>query len=126
LLLFLRDNKQSIPFPNTWDLIGGHMEDWETVEEALLREIREEINLTPQSFWYIFFKEYFCPKERDVYENIKYIFVWRVSKTLDELELFEGQKLEYFDYDEITTLPCANMIKDILLEYIQSKKHEKN
>jgi 8-oxo-dGTP diphosphatase len=27
LLLFLRDNKQSIPFPNTWDLIGGHMED---------------------------------------------------------------------------------------------------
>jgi len=125
LLLFLRDNKQQIPFPNTWDLIGWHIEDWEGVEQALLREINEEIDLVPDQFWYEFFKEYYCPSDRDVYENTKHIFIWKLTKPLDKLELFEWQRLEYFHYHEIAELECANMIKDILLDYIQSR-NEKN
>ncbi|WP_305787320.1 NUDIX hydrolase [Symbioplanes lichenis] len=29
-------------FPNSWDVVGGHLEPGETVEEALAREIQEE------------------------------------------------------------------------------------
>lgn len=29
-------------FPNTWDIVGGHVESGETVEEALYREVQEE------------------------------------------------------------------------------------
>lgn len=29
-------------FPNCWDIIGGHIEDNETLEDSLVREIREE------------------------------------------------------------------------------------
>ncbi|WP_306204889.1 NUDIX domain-containing protein [Actinoplanes sp. RD1] len=29
-------------FPNSWDVVGGHLEPGETVEEALAREIEEE------------------------------------------------------------------------------------
>ena len=42
-LLALRDNKPGIPFPNHWDLIGGHVEEGETPEEALVREVKEEL-----------------------------------------------------------------------------------
>jgi 8-oxo-dGTP diphosphatase len=29
-------------FPDTWDIVGGHVEDGETLDEALRREIEEE------------------------------------------------------------------------------------
>ena len=37
LLIYLRDNKPEIPFPNYWDFCGGHVEVGETPEHALVR-----------------------------------------------------------------------------------------
>ena len=37
-------------YPGVWDLIGGHVERGETPEGALVREIREEIGVTPYSW----------------------------------------------------------------------------
>src|SRR5260221_5223372 len=36
--------------PNMWDVIGGHVEPSETLEETLIREVHEEIGVTPISF----------------------------------------------------------------------------
>lgn len=36
--------------PNTWDTIGGHVEQGETDEQAMLREVHEEAGVTPTSF----------------------------------------------------------------------------
>lgn len=37
-------------YPNVWDLVGGHCEEGETPEQALVRELREEIGITPTQF----------------------------------------------------------------------------
>ena len=34
-------------YPGVWDLIGGHVETGEMPEDALVRELREEIGVTP-------------------------------------------------------------------------------
>lgn len=40
-------------YPNVWDVFGGHVEDGETTEEALVRELREELDITPTEFTYL-------------------------------------------------------------------------
>jgi 8-oxo-dGTP diphosphatase len=36
--------------PDTWDLIGGHVEPGETLDQALVRELAEEIGIAPTAF----------------------------------------------------------------------------
>ena len=56
ILLYLRDLKPGIPFPGYWDLFGGHIEIGETPETALVREIKEELNI--QLTNYTFYKKF--------------------------------------------------------------------
>jgi len=118
-LLALRDDKSWIPFPNHWDLIGGHVEEGETPEEALIREVKEELDIDIKE--YTFYKKYEC-LTGDAYENTKYIYSGKINIPIEEVTLLEGQRPQYFTKEEIPGVKFANIIKSIVLDYINDKK----
>lgn len=120
ILLYLRDNKPGIPFPQHWDLIGGHVEDGETPEEALIREVKEELNYDLAE--YRFFRKYEC-FEGDVYPNIKYIYSGRFNIPVGDLTLLEGDYPKYFSREEIPYVKFANILRQIVMDYIGENSH---
>jgi len=120
LLLYLRDNKPGIPFPLHWDLIGGHVEEGETPEQALIREVKEELNIDLKEF--TFFRKYEC-NEGDAYPNVKYIYTGRIDLPKEEITLLEGDHARYFRKDEIDDLRFANIMKKIVTDYIKESKY---
>ena len=114
-LLYLRDNKPDIPFPDHWDLIGGHIEEGETPEEALIREVKEELDIDLKD--YTFYKRYDC-LTGDAYENIKYIYYGKINLPIEEITLMEGVRPQYFSRAEIPNVKFANILKAIVMDYI--------
>jgi 8-oxo-dGTP diphosphatase len=118
-LLALRDNKPGIPFPNHWDLIGGHIEEGETPEEALVREVKEELDIDLKD--YTFYRKYEC-LTGDAYQNIKYIYNGKINLPIEEITLLEGERPRFFSRDEIPEVKFANIIKTIVMDYINDNR----
>ena len=115
LVIYLRDDKPEIPFPNCWDFFGGHIETNETPEQALVREVGEELGVQLVS-WH-FFRRYEC-LTGDAYPNIKYIYYARIQRRACDLTLYEGQRLTAIDSAQRFSLTFANILGNILADFV--------
>ena len=52
ILLGLRSPDRSL-YPNVWDLFGGHLEPGEAHQQTLLRELKEELGITPSQWTFL-------------------------------------------------------------------------
>ncbi|MBP0019352.1 MAG: NUDIX domain-containing protein [Cyanobacteria bacterium SBLK] len=109
VLLVLRDDKPSIPCPNTWALLGGYIEENELPAEAIRRELQEEIDLDLEKVQ--FFKEYSWE------QCDEYIFWYKIDLDLTKIHLKEGQRLAYFSRTELKDLDFASHYGEILMEF---------
>jgi len=123
LLIYLRDDKPTISFPNHWDLFGGHIEEGETPEIALTREIEEELGIIVYNFKK--FNEYI--DEGGVHPNtkpnIKYVYWAKIDAIPEELTLMEGQELTSIDLSERKTIRFANILGKIVDDFANTNIH---
>jgi 8-oxo-dGTP diphosphatase len=93
VLLHLRDNKPDIPYPNRWGLPGGHIDEGETPEACILREMREELGLSLHNV------TLFTAADRSYGREHTY---WaRANFRPEDITLGEGQGIRWFSYPEI-------------------------
>ena len=109
VLLFLRDDFPHIPYPNTWDVPGGHVEQGETPDECIVREMKEEMGLDLKGF------VLFCVKEFS--DRVEYTFWKTADLNIADISLQEGQRLRWFSEEEAKATVLAYGFNEIVAEF---------
>ena len=109
VLLFLRDDFPHIPYPNTWDVPGGHVEPGETPDECIVREMKEEMGLDLKGF------VLFCVKEFS--DRVEYTFWKTADLNIADISLQEGQRLRWFSEEEAKATVLAYGFNEIVAEF---------
>jgi 8-oxo-dGTP diphosphatase len=106
LVIQLRDVKPGLPFPAHWATLGGAIDDDETPDEAMRRELMEEIaQVLSLRFWRQIHHDFLWNGETQIVEN--YLYVGKLHGDLTLVKLHEGQRLGAFGPAEIETIPIA-------------------
>ena len=112
ILLQLRDDKPDLEYPNCWGTFGGQIEEGETPQEALVREIREELNYCVES-----------PVLYRVYSFNGYdIYMFSTidkKTTLNDFDVREGQRAGFFSREAAAKIPCAFNCREIVEDYFR-------
>jgi 8-oxo-dGTP diphosphatase len=112
VLLVLRDDISSIPYPGMWDLPGGHVEKHETPAECIVREMLEEIEINVEG----------CRLFR-VYEfsdRTEHVFIIERELNIENIVLHEGQMLRWFCRTEVENTELAYGFNQVVSEFFES------
>ncbi|MFE9748659.1 NUDIX domain-containing protein [Saccharothrix saharensis] len=116
VLLYLRDDKPTIKFPNTWCLPGGYLEPGEQPHECIRREIEEEMGVVLESDAV----HPLVSLERSY--GIEHTFWTELDLDLDRVVLTEGQRLKWFTRAEAATHALGYEDNAILAEFFDRRE----
>ena len=113
VLLQQRDDKPNLAFAGYWTLPGGKAEDGEVPDNAIKRELMEEIGLEVSlDLW----KIYERPGPNSI-TIVQYVYTGQTDQTISGLAINEGQDLRYFGSKGVTKLSIAYGFDSLLTEY---------
>lgn len=100
-LLQLRDDNPNIANPNVWGFVGGGIEEGETPEEAIRRELREEIGIVPRHLTCI----------GHTTDNKFRFIAYLDDEEAEKLVLGEGQEIRFFRPEEVSDMALSPRVK---------------
>ena len=92
-----RDNRPDVSYPDYWGLFGGWLEPGETPEQAIQREMAEELELTLDAARLEYLNAH---RDGDV---ISHVFRYPAPSELANATLREGQRLELLSLSDLQT-----------------------
>lgn len=104
ILLGLRSAGRAY-YPDTWDVFGGHVEDGESPEEALIREIEEELGIVPTAYECLSILDE--PNPEKYGPGRHHIYAIRQWTGIPANVSDEHQDLRWFDVSRLGTLNLA-------------------
>jgi len=97
--------------PNVWDVFGGHIEPGEERDHTLVRELQEELGITPRQWMELEMITESVPRigESPAYDLVVYFYCltsW--SGTPVNLQPHEHTTIQWFSYAEAIELDLAH------------------
>jgi 8-oxo-dGTP diphosphatase len=110
ILLQLRDDIPTIPFPGMWAIPGGMLEPPETPLACIVREIAEELDveMAPADVTHLM--------TRTRSYGVEHTFTARLDVPAEEIRLTEGQRVAWFPVAEAVGMDLAYEDADVLRE----------
>ncbi|QZT27432.1 NUDIX hydrolase [Streptococcus dysgalactiae] len=124
LVTILRDNKSTIPFPDTWDLPGGGRESLETPFECVQREVMEELGIAISQDMVVWEKAYQGVTNPEIYSIF---MVAMISKDLVKAIHFgdEGQAYKLVPVkDFLADKKAVPQLQERLAAYLAEKSDQ--
>lgn len=121
ILLQQRDDRPDLLYPGHWTTFGGAIEGDETPDEAMRRELWEEIELElPMTLWKV---EQFVLKTGDTeLHGENFIYVGRIDRPAETIVLHEGQALGYFGVEDLDHLKIGFEFERLFREVFAALK----
>jgi 8-oxo-dGTP diphosphatase len=120
VLFYRRDNTPSIPFPDHIDILGGHIEDGETAEQAVVREMGEELDDLRSGGPYALTGHRFFTVYADPQGVVDHLFSKAADFDLADLRLKEGQALVWLTEDEAARTRFAFGYERLVSEFFRA------
>jgi 8-oxo-dGTP diphosphatase len=92
-----------------WDIPGSHVEDGETPEQCIVREMKEEMDLNLEEFHLLSVMEFI--------DRIEYTFWKKANLDIQKINLHEGQKLKWFTEFEAKNTKLAYGFNEIVDDF---------
>jgi 8-oxo-dGTP diphosphatase len=110
VLLQLRDDIPTIPFPGMWAIPGGMLEPPETPLACIVREVAEElgVDIAPADVTHLM--------TRTRSYGVEHTFTARLDVPAEDIRLTEGQRVAWFPVAEAIGLGLAYEDADVLRE----------
>lgn len=107
VLLQKRDDKPELAFAGMWTFFGGAVEAGETHEQAVYREVAEELGWHAPKlvYWTTQVRPHVTAPDTHIVHN--HIYVGRLTVSPDDLTLGEGQAMALFDAYAAGTMELA-------------------
>ena len=98
-------------YPNVWDVFGGHIEPGEEPHQTLVRELQEELGITPTKWTFLETIVASIPEERGVQPYQLYLHLYLVTAwvgTPINQQLHEHASIEWFSLEQAMQLDLAH------------------
>jgi len=112
-ILLMHRNTETL---KQWELPGGKLESGETPEQTVIRELKEELDVTVQPIKYLGFREF-----EDAGRALKYHWFKCTIKNGEPKPVEEKfDRLEYFSFDDLANNPELSSNMKVLLANLES------